>query len=179
MKEKIWIITDTHLGHDKMVEYCGRPKDHSDIILKNIHEMVGDDDILIHLGDVCIGHDEDWNSRITAKAKINILIRGNHDHQTDNWYMNHGWYFVAEKIEKSFFGKKVMLSHFPAPIGDYDVNLHGHFHNSLQRLLRREWVTDTEEERNKKDLSNLNPKSKLLAIESTDYKPVLLNSLLK
>jgi calcineurin-like phosphoesterase family protein len=48
---KYWVITDTHLGHGKMEEYCGRPKDFEDRILRNL-TCVQESDVLIHLGDV-------------------------------------------------------------------------------------------------------------------------------
>lgn len=184
MTQKIWIITDTHLGHDNMVKYCARPENHSELILENLKKNIAAYDILIHLGDICIGRDEEWHAKLFEALPFKgtyvkkILLRGNHDKKSDTWYLEHGWDIVAEKIENIYFGKRVMLSHTPAPRGEYDINLHGHFHNSLPRLLRKDWVTADEEERNKKDLGNLNPKSKLLAIEYTNYKPVLLSSLL-
>jgi calcineurin-like phosphoesterase family protein len=47
-----WIIGDTHLYHDNIVKYCNRPEDHTEILIKNLQDMIHEDDTLIHLGDV-------------------------------------------------------------------------------------------------------------------------------
>lgn len=54
---KIWITTDTHFGHDMLIQY-GRPTDFSERIFKGL-EQVSPGDMLIHLGDFCIGKDEE------------------------------------------------------------------------------------------------------------------------
>ena len=45
---KIYAISDTHFGHNKLIEY-GRLKGFSELILKNLSKTEGD--ILIHCGD--------------------------------------------------------------------------------------------------------------------------------
>lgn len=172
----IWLITDTHLGHANMVKYCGRPENHSDIILENLRKSLTYGDLLIHLGDVCIGKDDYWHSFLTTiipGGVKRILLRGNHDKNTDTWYLSHGWDFICESFSDTYFGRKITFSHYPIP-NIQNLNIHGHFHNNLPRLLRKEWVVPDEEERNRKDLAGLNENHKLLALEYTDYKPVLL-----
>ena len=175
---RIWIITDTHFGHEKMVEYCGRPKNHSELILENL-KVIQDGDTLIHLGDVCIGDDSEWHEKF-HKGMIGVTrirLRGNHDKKSDNWYLNHGWHFVCEEMSNHYFGKYITFSHEPIP-HIQNTNIHGHFHNNLHRLLRKEFVTPDEEARNMVALGGMNSNHKLIAIEETNYKPVLLNSLL-
>lgn len=166
---KIWLITDTHFGHDKMVEFCGRDPDFSQIILKNLCNIIWDDSIIIHLGDVCIGNDAHWHDEFlgsTAGAMRRILIRGNHDRKSNSWYLNAGWNFIAETISDTMFGKNVLLSHFPIKDTGYDINIHGHFHNSDHRSHEADF------------LAIKNPKHKLLAIENTNLKPVKLQEFL-
>lgn len=50
----IYIITDTHFNHSAMIPYCGRPENFDELIWKGLDQLK-DDDILIHLGDICIG----------------------------------------------------------------------------------------------------------------------------
>ncbi len=79
---RIWLTTDTHLGHDKIIESCGRPENHEEIILKEL-SLIPKDCLLIHLGDVCIGNDRHWHQEIfnaTKHCRRRILVRGNHDH---------------------------------------------------------------------------------------------------
>jgi calcineurin-like phosphoesterase family protein len=182
MKKRIWLITDTHLGHDAMVQYCGRPKDHSEIILDNISKLIREGDILIHLGDFCIGKDSEWHEKFFSHLKgvKTILVRGNHDGKSNQWYLEHGWGFVCESFTDTYFGNKVTFSHIPI-LGVKNLNIHGHFHNTLHRLLRKEFVVEGEKERNDKDF-DLDKYDigiyKLLAIENTDLKPVLLEEFL-
>lgn len=169
---KIWITTDTHLGHDAMISYCGRPKNHSELILVALRENVKEGDTLIHLGDICMGADDAWHLDLAGylpKDIVRILIKGNHDKKSTNWYMNHGWNLVFDKLPFSYNGKRILFSHIPErkqKFDDLDLNIHGHFHNNAHRM-----------EGEVKGFYN--PEyHKLLAIENTDYKPVTLDSLL-
>lgn len=177
---KTWLITDTHFGHQQMVQWCNRPEDFSAQIFKNL-EMIMPGDLIIHLGDFCIGKDANWHKAwFTALPEAKrILIRGNHDKRSNSWYMEHGWHLVCDSFTLNTHGKRILFSHIPQKDnGQFDLNIHGHFHNTLHRLLEARWVTPTEEERNKDDLKVLTPKHRLLAIEYTDYKPVQLTKFL-
>jgi calcineurin-like phosphoesterase family protein len=181
-KNRIWLITDTHLGHDAMVQYCGRPADHSDVILRNLFSVLREGDTLIHLGDICIGKDSEWHQRLFAGLNgiRTVLLKGNHDGKSSAWYLDHGWGFVCENLTDTFFGKKITFSHIPI-LGIEHLNIHGHFHNTLHRLMRKEFMVEGEKERNDKDFDlDKYDKNiyKLLAIENTGLKPVLLEEFL-
>ena len=128
-----WILTDTHFGHHKMHDYCGRPVGFEERILKNISRMVNTDDVLIHLGDFCIYKDEVWHERFMSVCAANKrwLVRGNHDKKSLSWYFAHGWDCVADEIKVVVFGKTVLLSHKPTLEGSFDINVHGHQHNTV------------------------------------------------
>jgi calcineurin-like phosphoesterase family protein len=160
---KIYLTTDTHFGHHKMMEYCNRPEGFEEIILNNLSKIKPD--VLIHLGDFSLcGKDEYWNQRFMDIVKCKKwLIRGNHDKKTNQWYLEHGWDMVCEQFRDNYFGKIIMFSHKPVVWdGDYDINIHGHMHNSDHR-------------QSEPQLSLIkNGYQKLLAIENIDYKPVNL-----
>lgn len=175
---KIYLITDTHFNHEKIKEYCGRPDNYEDIIWKGL-KQISTDSILIHLGDICIGDDENINNGFKSLLCKKILVKGNHDRKSDNWYLEHGWDFVCDKFQIERFGKKIMFSHTPSiDDGEFDINIHGHFHNTLHRLLEGKFVVEGEKERNERDLRVLTPKHKLLAIEYTSYMPIELEKFL-
>jgi calcineurin-like phosphoesterase family protein len=188
--KRIWLITDTHFNHDKMPLYCGRPENHTEIIGNNLLNTVFmEGDVLIHLGDICIGKDEEMHELYIEPLKCKKwLIKGNHDHKSDSWYLSHGWDWVGFKFQNKYFGKNIMFSHAPvlyteeqsALFGSesFDINIHGHFHNKLSRLEEKRWVVADEEYRNKHDLAKLTYRHKLLAIEYTDYQPVQLKTFL-
>lgn len=186
---KIWLTTDTHFGHAAMVPYCGRPIDFGEKILKNL-EVVGPDDVLIHLGDFCIGNDALWHAEFMKRvAGKKWLVKGNHDHKSNAWYLAHGWDMVCAKFQDKLFGKNILFSHVPTRETNidsnlfiteiFDINIHGHFHNTLHRLLEGKFIVTGEKERNKEDLAALTPKHKLLSIENTNYQPVLLDKFIK
>ena len=160
MKMNYWIITDTHFGHKKMQEYCNRPEGFEETILKNIHYTVRDDDVLIHLGDFCIYKDEEWHKRfMSACSGKRWLIRGNHDKKSLGWYFDHGWDFVADEIMLTIFGKRILFSHRPVTVGIFDLNIHGHHHNTVHHPEDK-----------------TTSKHKLIVIEH-EYKPVSLRQI--
>lgn len=154
-----WLLTDTHFFHQKMYEYCNRPVGFEKLIQDGLN-IIGDNDVLIHLGDICIGDDEKAHEEFIKPLKCKKwLVKGNHDGKSDTWYLNHGWDFVSEGIVFKKFGKKILLTHISAKDGDYDLNIHGHEHNGREKSGK---------------ITYKNSKNRLLAIEYTDYKPVKL-----
>lgn len=165
---KYWIITDTHFGHQRMIELCGRPENFSEKILINLNRTVACPDTLIHLGDICIGQDEYWHKELVKWCcSKKWLIKGNHDKRGDTWYLEHGWDFVGNRVWLEKYGRKILLSHKPVEDCGYDINIHGHFHNNDHHTYEPELATI------------MNKKHKLLAIENTNYMPVSLESLMK
>lgn len=164
----IWITTDTHFGHKKLIEY-GRPNDYEVKILKGL-KVLKPGDWLIHLGDVCIGHDGDWHQRIIEPLPCRkTLIRGNHDRKTAEWYISHGWDAVCDSLQIVFQGKNIVFSHCPETpaywynktrFDGYDMNIHGHTHGN-----------------NHREAGNF--KCVELALENNDYKLFNLKKLIK
>lgn len=163
---KIWLTTDTHFGHEKVKEYCGRPDNHESLIHEGL-KRIPCGDLLIHLGDVCIGNDEKHHRKyiIPLDCKT-LLIRGNHDKKSNGWYLEHGWDVVLDSAILETFGKRILFSHQPTPkkkAGEVDLNIHGHFHNKDFRL-------DEFTERYEYDPMF----HSRLAVELTKYQPVTL-----
>lgn len=139
MKEptKYWILPDPHFGHDKLIEVAGRPEDFESKILHAISFCVKANDVLICNGDLCFGYDKGWHEAIIRRSGgcKRWLIRGNHDHQTDTWYLNHGWDFVGESATINRYGFKILITHKPQQWypGLFDINVHGHLHGDKHR----------------------------------------------
>lgn len=128
--------------------------------------MVNPGDILIHLGDICIGQDESWHKWLKDLGCKLWLTRGNHDSKSNSWYLEHGWDMVCEYFSFEMFGKKILFSHYPmAWDGYYDINLHGHFHDTDHRRLEPHFMQIA------------NGYQKLIALEKTGYQPILLKNL--
>ena len=169
----IYIISDTHYGHvQKMMEYCGRPADYEDRIdigLGKITRPPTEELILIHLGDIAMKEEEKASMRIVINTPDvkRILVRGNHDKKSAEWYLKKGWDFVVESMVIEYLGKTICLSHKPMVDFGYDINIHGHFHNSDHHFHEPELIAIK------------NNKQYLLAIENTNYQPVLLDNIIK
>ncbi len=187
----VYLISDTHLKHDKMETYCQRPSDFSERIHKNIMNTVKDTDVLIHLGDVGISKPVDWEWMVQAWPGRKVLIRGNHDRaHSCTWWMEHGFHFACD----SFVFRSVLLTHEPAnavvksngykPYGAMDwglpegcaLNVHGHLHNIWDGFHNPERL-----ERDK-ELLGIDPTKqlkhkwqRLFALEYTNYTPVEFN----
>lgn len=130
----IWLTSDTHFGHKKIIELAHRPVDFEDLILKRHHlKEVKENDVIIHLGDVALYKEDFFHNKFLSgfpsKTK-KWLIKGNHERRTDTFYMDKGWDFVGEKIIINRFGKRILFSHIPQEKTDFwDLNIHGHLHN--------------------------------------------------
>lgn len=97
---KIYLITDTHFGHENIIKYCNRPKNFEKIIFDNLTK-IEKNSILIHLGDFAFKKVEYWANKFSkVKSFKKWLIKGNHDKKSNSWYLNHGFDFVAD----CFFG---------------------------------------------------------------------------
>ena len=131
-----YIITDTHFNHeDKMcTEDVGRPKDYAERIYNSLINL-REEDVLIHKGDICIGKDKEMHDKYIIPLKCKkILVKGNHDNKSNNWYLDHGWDFVCDTFTMKYEGKKILFSHIPQPWdGVSDMNIHGHLHNCGHR----------------------------------------------
>jgi calcineurin-like phosphoesterase family protein len=126
---KTWLISDTHLNHNKIKTYCQRPDNHTELIDKNVRRMVGPMDILIHLGDVGMDKEQVWAETVKNWPGIKWLIRGNHDGKSCQWYVEKGLFHMACD---AMIYRGVWLTHKPwrhaLPQGT-NLNVHGHLHN--------------------------------------------------
>lgn len=156
---KYFLTADTHFNHELMKESCGRPEGFEQLIVDGWKDLASDD-ILIHLGDVCIGNEAETHLKYIVPLKCKkILIRGNHDKRSGTWYMEHGWDWVCNSMTLERAGKKILFSHTPQVWDGYwAINFHGHFHN----CNRRRWEAELQ-----KDLLS---GQRLLALEHNNYK---------
>jgi len=173
-KRKYWIITDTHFGHERIHDFCNRPKGFEDKIFKHLNECIKENDILIHLGDVAWYDESKWHQKLMEIPCFRKwLVKGNHDRKSNSWYLDQGWDFVGETLSLNMYSTRVIFSHIPlisitANNKNFDYNIHGHFHNlDMKRIQKYEsHIT-----------KHLNNKHILLKMEH-HYKPYNLERIL-
>lgn len=165
--DNIYIISDTHFNHEAIIKYCNRPENHEVLMFYNLMKL-SSQEILIHLGDVCMGKDAEMHSKYIKPLRCKkILVRGNHDTKPDMFYLNHGWDWVCRTYSTKYFNKKILFSHEPkAWDGKYEFNVHGHFHTLDHRRFDPEFMK----------IQNL--AWRLYSVEENDYKPVKLKEFL-
>ncbi len=130
---KYHLISDTHFNHTKLEEWGGRSGDWQEKMKKGMMKIPAGD-TLIHLGDVCIGNDTEVHAFFELLPCTKILVLGNHDKKSKQWYTEHGWDFVCDGIEIIFQGHYLHLTHRPArPQGNNTFNIHGHTHGNMHR----------------------------------------------
>lgn len=129
-----WLISDTHFNHTRLERWGGRSGDWQQQLWRGL-ERIPADDVLVHLGDVCMGNDEAVNLRVTSiAARSKVLVLGNHDTKSTGWYHEHGWDFVCDSFALPYMGHSLWLSHRPEPeMGRFTENIHGHTHGNRHR----------------------------------------------
>lgn len=151
--KKVWITSDTHFNHSNICRSTTnwRTQDDTvpieqtrdfaslekmnDTIVNNINDVVGQDDVLIHLGDWSFGGFEQikiLRDRLVCQ-EIHLIL-GNHDHHIDrnredcrSYFTSVQWFLQIE------YGDDVLeLMHYP--ISSWNklrkgrIHLHGHCH---------------------------------------------------
>ena len=175
--QKIFFTSDTHFHHTNICYGVSKWADERTCrmfnsleemdakIVENINNTVGEDDVLVHLGDWSFGGSEQiWNFRKQIKCKNIHLILGNHDHHiagnklipNEDANINHfkdlfksvsNYRMLTVSIPQgSFEGKQMknakfrfVLCHFPiASWHDMNqgvIHLHGHIHTPNEHKI--------------------------------------------
>ena len=172
---KVWVLSDTHYNHTNICRGITRwgitdeggvfhPNiistrdfkslwDMNQTIVNNINSLVGEDDIIIHDGDVAFGGFDsipEFRNQIICKNIHQVL--GNHDHHIKKNKNNVQELFssvdrelyltvITEKGKYHFF-----FNHFPYGtwdnIKDGVIHLHGHLHSPKNKRFRKGKMMD-------------------------------------
>lgn len=134
---KVFFISDLHLNHGNIIDYCDRPfnsiQEMNDTIVRNWNSVVGPDDIVYFLGDFALGRDVDKVYEEYSKLLNGTIyfLRGNHDKSRSvvSRYFN----LIDTGTTVSYNDSHFILSHHPlydSEIPKGYINLHGHIHNN-------------------------------------------------
>ncbi len=150
---KVWVTSDTHYSHTNICrgitnwrlpngdvpEKQTRPFETLDkmnsVIVNNINEVVGQDDVLIHFGDWSFGgfeKIEEFRNRLIVQ-EIHLIF-GNHDHFQVNNKDNIQSLFASTQwfLQLNYLGETIECMHFPIAswngLNKGRIHLHGHVH---------------------------------------------------
>ena len=95
----VYFIADTHFGHKNIIEYENRPfgnvEEMDKVLIKNWNNTVSKADTVFMLGDFSFyGKEKTMNICQSLNGK-KILVMGNHDKHTPNWYRECGFEEVS------------------------------------------------------------------------------------
>ena len=131
-KGELWISTDWHFYKNKdNTKFKTNPN--IDKILSNYKKCVKPNDTFIFLGDL-------YDARTIFDMKLvpkifdikglkghKIMIKGNHDVNTTQFYLDLGF---DEVYEKTYNIGNIVFSHEPIEVNSDEINIHGHIHFS-------------------------------------------------
>lgn len=143
-----YVTADTHFGHANIIRYCGRPfssaEEMNETLVINWNEVVGPDDVVLHLGDVAFG--ASGLACVSRCRGRKILIRGNHDKGHSRTALIRAGFedvfgrdfdnpFIFFSTHDPVGRQKVVLSHHPDPMVRSDLPcLCGHVHEKWDFL---------------------------------------------
>lgn len=182
---RIFASSDHHFYHKNIIKYANRPFDVENEncvidcakhMIQKHNETVTNDDIALIVGDLACnlrGRQDHFGQLLGLLNGKKILVRGNHDYETEEWYKAHGFIDVVDYIEVG----KFFISHYPCYESRWiqkqekdhlaiinrdhcEVVIHGHVHNKNPD----EWETD--------GLKRINV---CVDFEPNGFKPVLLD----
>lgn len=133
----IYLISDTHFNHKNIIDYENRPFAGVDVmndaLIKNWNSIVQPRDTVIHLGDVGLGNVSDLKWIIPSLNGTKILIKGNHDSKSRQFFLDCGFQMVCNTYMIEHNGKTIFFSHRPDSrpgSGEkYDLHFYGHVHS--------------------------------------------------
>lgn len=179
-KSKFYFISDTHFNHKNIIKYCNRPfKDVDEmnkVLIENWNNTVTDFDTVFHLGDVALTNESKMRNLIAKLKGKKILIRGNHDKKSKEFFKNVGFGIIPENPLK-LNTIKLILSHKPlkdTEIPEGYVNIHGHIHNNP--LHKTNPITNEIEYPEELYSEKLHFN---VSVDAIEFKPISLEELLK
>ena len=155
---KFFAIADMHFGHEAIIRYCNRPyqtvQEMDEDLIKRWNETVSNKDTVLVLGDVCLCNKEYAKSVISRLNGKKILIMGNHDNWSEQFYRDAGFHTVSRFpiLWNDFY----LLSYAPLQLSETTpyYNLYGHVHNDSKFID--------------------NATSKCVSVERIGYRPYFL-----
>lgn len=157
ISNRTWIIADTHFGHTKVIQMCGRPfqtlEEMETTLIANWNKKIKDGHDVIIAGDFSLSSKENCE-RICKQLNGNkLLIKGNHDTHSNQYYRDCGFADVSKYpiVLEEFW----IVSHEPMFMTNSlpYFNIHGHVHNNPM-------------------FNSISTVNYCVSVERTEYKPV-------
>lgn len=167
MKQRQWVISDTHFNHPKQIENWYRPKDYEQLIINNWKKLINENDIVYFVWDVIMQRESELKDILSDLPWYKILIKGNHDNKKNLWYLNNWFDEVYDSYQIYYDWLSILFTHIPCDNEWYDISIHWHLHRYNEK-----------NHRHTKDFEYLNLNSRVYSCEYENYKPIELKNII-
>lgn len=142
--DKLFFTSDSHFLHERILEFCHRPfesnEHQTEELIRRWNEVVPEDGIVFHLGDLCWTGNIDFIARLNERLNGSInLVYGNHDmtNRLDrevikNIFKSYGGNTmdIASILVRNDNNKQLICCHYPMLYWPTNtIMLHGHVHS--------------------------------------------------
>ena len=114
---KVYFTSDTHFYHSNIIGFCKRPfknvEDMNETLIENWNRVVGQDDIVFHLGDFCLGGSHEWAKILNRLNGKIYLILGNHDLKNIRQGYASRFELTSMQMHIEVDKQKIYLNHYP------------------------------------------------------------------
>lgn len=134
----IYITSDLHFRHDKIINVCNRPttiEEHDNWLIKQINKTVKTTDTVYHLGDFSFTKNIEDMQNFCNRLNGNwIHILGNHDNEKRliNAFQNTRHTIAGNYHELKYKNRHIMMLHYPMESWNKkqygSIHLFGHLH---------------------------------------------------
>ena len=132
--KKVWVVSDLHLNHVKILEYTNRGKVFGSLdemnrqIIARWRLWVEPQDIVLVLGDVLMGQQTEMEGLLNQLTGELILLEGNHDKTlVKKPHLSKRFSAIHKLLDVSYKGHCAVLCHYP-------IRAAKHRHKSRQAL---------------------------------------------
>ena len=132
----IYLTGCTHFGHENIIRLAKRPfssvEEMDEKLIENWNTVVGEDDIVFHLGDFAWKDHDLYRDRLSGTI---IFLQGNHDPE--------GWGYMYREVDYQYNYRKRKIVLFHYPIEEWDkwwggsVHFHCHTHKEQFHSAKR------------------------------------------
>ena len=126
--ENIFISTDWHLYSDEAnAHHPYRTMLDLTLLKNNVGRDMSPADLWLFLGDLCdpkVANRETIRRILETIPARKVLVRGNHDTEDDQWYLDLGF----DQVTDGVVIHNMLFTHRPEPVPKDWINVHGHIH---------------------------------------------------
>jgi calcineurin-like phosphoesterase family protein len=134
---RIWFTSDTHFGHDNIINHCARPFESASAmdaaLIANWNAVVAPDDEIWHLGDFCYKSAQSPSDYLRRLNGRKHLLWGNHD--SEQARAAPGWASSQAYAEVTVEATRLVLFHYSLKtwhrVGRGALQLYGHSHGRM------------------------------------------------